>query len=538
MQKYKATKYLRLSHTDERNSESDSITNQKKLIDDFLKNNPSIEAVSEKVDDGYSGVIFDRPAFKEMMQDISDGKINCVIVKDLSRLGREYIETGRYLRRIFPAYGVRFIAINDGIDTLNEDTSGDYISVSLKNIMNDSYCRDISIKTRSALSAKRNNGDYVGACPVYGYAKSEENKNRLVIDEYAARVVHDIFKKKIDGMSAAKIADELNNIGVLSPFEYKKQKGLPHPTGGYADSEDSKWSATTVIRILKDETYTGTLIQGRQSSFNYKLKELVANPVSEWARTENAHEAIIRKHDFDLVQRIMNLDTRSSPGENKIYLFSGILICGCCGSRMARKTNTYKGNKYHYYYCRTGKKNGCAKPTMLKETDLIECVMGSIKAHIQNIASLEDLLNSINEETINGELIKKHTEQIAVNENAIKQLHQYKSSLYESLVNGTITNEEYKIYKGQYAEDIRRFQNAISALEQEIEDAKNNKSEQLKWIEYFKRFTDLCELNRKAVIQLIQSIRVVNKTVIQITFNYQFEYENAVTMLTAQREAV
>ena len=185
MPKYQATAYIRLSYTDDRSSESDSVTNQRKLIENFIERNPDIQIVSEKIDDGYSGIIFDRPAFKEMMQDITDGKINCVIVKDLSRLGREYIETGRYLRRVFPTYGVRFIAITDNIDTAHEG-SGDDLTVSVKNIMNEAYCRDISIKTRTSLDIKRRNGDFVGAFPVYGYMKSEENKNLLVPDPYAS----------------------------------------------------------------------------------------------------------------------------------------------------------------------------------------------------------------------------------------------------------------------------------------------------------------------------------------------------------------
>ena len=170
MPQYQATAYLRLSYTDDRSVESDSIANQKKLIEDFAAAHPDIEVISERVDDGYSGVLFDRPAFQEMMNDIITGKVNCVIVKDLSRLGREYIETGRYLRQVFPAYGVRFIAVNDGIDTANEQ-SGDDLQISLKNLLNDTYCRDISVKTRSALLTKRQNGDYVGACPIYGYRK-------------------------------------------------------------------------------------------------------------------------------------------------------------------------------------------------------------------------------------------------------------------------------------------------------------------------------------------------------------------------------
>jgi len=216
--KYRAIKYIRLSSADDKSAakggtgESDSVANQRKLIDEWLKNHPEIEVVSEKVDDGWSGLLFDRPAFKEMMADIESGKVNCCITKDLSRLGREYIETGRYLRRIFPAYGVRFIAINDSIDTLND--SGDDLTVSLKNIINDAYCRDISIKTRSALDVKRASGDFVGACPVYAYTKSPENHNRLEPDDYAANIVRDIFRMKQGGKSAAKIAGILNERGI------------------------------------------------------------------------------------------------------------------------------------------------------------------------------------------------------------------------------------------------------------------------------------------------------------------------------------
>ena len=535
--RYKATKYVRLSYTDDRDKESDSVINQSRLIDEFLKDNPDIEVVSEKIDDGYSGIIFDRPAFQEMMNDIASGIINCVIVKDLSRLGREYIETGRYLRRIFPAYGVRFIAINDNIDTA-KDTYTDDLTISIKNIMNDSYCRDISIKTRSALEAKRNNGDYVGACTIYGYKKDEENKNHLIIDEYAAEIVQDIFKMKIEGASASKIADELNRTGILSPIEYKKNKGLPHPSGGYADRDNAKWSATTIIRILKDETYTGVLVQGKQSTYNYKLKKLMNKPASEWVRKDNAHEAIIRKHDFDLVQKIMNLDTRTSPHKSKVYLFSGILICGGCGNRMTRKSVSYKGNKYYYYYCPTGSRNGCKSSNMIKESDLIDCVSQNLKAHINNVMSFEELLNSINAEKINKELMNKLMLQIKENEERLEKVRKYKSCLYEDFINGIVTKEEYTTYKKMYTDEQKCLENAVSELQQELGDVMNNNSEKFKWIEHFKRFSDLKEINRKAVIQLIQSIKIFSKNKMQITFNYQFEYEKALSILTEQQEVL
>ncbi len=534
MTDYDATAYFRLSYTVNRENESDSIKNQKKLVEDYLANHPDIRLVSERVDDGYSGILFDRPAFQEMMQDIYDGKINCVIVKDLSRLGREYIETGRYLRQIFPAYGVRFIAINDGIDTANEHM-GDDLSISMKNIINDAYCHDISVKTRSALLAKRKNGDYVGACPIYGYQKSEENKNRLVVDPNTFHVVQDIFRQKIAGASAKRIADGLNALGILSPMAYKTSHGLPHPKHGFADKPDSKWSATTILRILQDETYTGVLIQGRQGTYNHKIKEVITKPAHEWIRTENAHEPIIHKSDFDLVQQIIRLDTRTTPYGDKVYLFSGILICGCCGSCMTRKTNTYKGRKYIYYYCPTGKKNGCTHPAMLREDELVECVLDSLQAHIANVISLDELLAHVDEDAFAHELIAGYKGELAELEAQLAQVQRFKTTLYENFVGGILDKHEYRELKGSYAKRVNELKAATQKLHLEMEKVKDNRSECQKWVQHFKEFSALTELDRQAVITLIQSIRVISKTELSITFRYQMEYEAAMEKLAQGR---
>ena len=529
MAKYKATAYIRLSYTDDRSSESDSVANQRKLIENFVERNPDIEVVSFKVDDGYSGIIFDRPAFKEMMQDVTNGEINCVIVKDLSRLGREYIETGRYLRKVFPAYGVRFIAITDNIDTAQEN-NGDDLTVSVKNIMNEAYCRDISVKTRTALDVKRRNGDFVGAFTVYGYMKSEDNKNLLVPDPYASRVVKNIFQMRLEGSSALRIANELNRLGILSPLAYKKNHGLPYAKNGYADREDCKWSATTIIRILQDETYTGTLVQGRQGTSNYKIKQMEQKPESEWIRIPDAHEPLITKQDFDLVQRIRGLDTRTSPKQDTVYLFSGVLICGCCGSRMTRKTNRVNGKEYHYYYCPTGKKHGCTNPVMLKESKLIDCVQESLKAYIQNVASLETLLNSIDQSSINQALAKEYTDHISENERRLEHAQNCKSRLYENLVEGMITKEEYASYKVKYTRQAEEIKAAITALKERLTDVLENKSERNRWISHFTQFESMETLDRKALIHMVQSIQVRGKNELDIRFNYMDEYEKALRL--------
>ena len=527
---YKGTKYLRYSHVSENENESDSVINQRKIIDDFLLNHPEIEIVSEKVDDGWSGILFDRPAFKEMMADIEAGIINCVIVKDLSRLGREYIETGRYLQRIFPAYGVRFVAITDNIDTLK--SSADDLVVGVKSIMNDAYCRDISIKTRSALRAKRENGEYVGGCPIYGYRKADDNKNQLVIDKYPASIVREIFHMKIDGMSAAKIADSLNSTGVLSPLAYKKDRGLPHPKNGYADKADAKWSAKTIIRILNDETYTGALIQGRKGTLNYKIKDLIDRPCTDWARVDNAHEAIIPKQDFTLAQKVMRLDTRAAPFEDKVYFFSGILICGCCGARMTRKSVPDKnGGKYHYYYCPTTKKHGCLNAPSVKESDLLECILESVKAHVANVVSLDTILAGTEKQAATLALSKRYGKQISDNEHQLEKINGFKAALYEKLICDVITKDEYKSLKVKYTSDETHLRLALTTLRQELDDVLAGKSERLKWTEHFRRFENLAELDRRTVVSLIQSIRVKSKTELHIVFNYQVEYESAFALL-------
>ena len=262
--RYRTALYLRLSREDGDKTESDSIANQRTLLEAYAADHPELCIVDEFVDDGYSGSNFERPAFQNLFRELEQGTINCVLVKDLSRFGRNYIEVGRYLERIFPVMRVRLIAVTDNYDSQSAWKTSDSIMVPMRNLLNDAYCRDISIKTRSSLDVKRRNGDFVGAFPVYGYMKAEDNKNLLVPDPYAARVVCDIFRMRLEGASASKIASELNRLGILSPLAYKKNNGLPYAKKGYADKADCKWSATTIIRILQDETYTGTLVQGKQ----------------------------------------------------------------------------------------------------------------------------------------------------------------------------------------------------------------------------------------------------------------------------------
>ena len=351
------------------------------------------------------------------------------------------------------------------------------------------------------------------------------------VDPYAARVVCDIFRMRLEGASASKIASELNRLGILSPLAYKKNNGLPYAKKGYADKADCKWSATTIIRILQDETYTGTLVQGKQGTPHYKIKQMEQRPASEWVRVPDAHKALIARQDFELVQRIKGLDTRTSPNEDTVYLFSGILICGCCGSRMTRKTNRANGKEYHYYYCPTGKKKGCAHPVMLKESSLIDCVRDSLKAYIGNIASLEALLTGIDQTSINQALAKEYSDHITDNERRLEQVLEFKARLYESLVGGMLTKEEYASYKAKYTKQAEDIRESVRVLKEKLTEVLENRSERNRWISQFTQFSTLETLDRRALIHMVQSIRVRGKKELDITFTHEDEYKKALQLL-------
>jgi hypothetical protein len=343
--------------------------------------------------------------------------------------------------------------------------------------------------------------------------------------------VQEIFQLKLDGHSAVRIGEILNERGVLSPLEYKRNRGLPHAKGGFTDKEGAKWSATAIFRILNDETYTGTLIQGKVSTPNYKLKELQTKPEDEWNKVENAHEPIISKSRFDLVQKILRLDTRTSPKNSKVFIFSGILICGGCGSRMTRKTVPYKGIKYFYYFCPTGKKNGCEESTMVKEQDLLDCTLESVKSHISNIAELERLLASLDADRVARELAGSLTAQLKENDIRLSKIREFKAGLYETMINGDLSKEEYKSLKAKYTEDAEVLTQANVKLRAEIDDTLSLKHERMAWMEHFKTFENIQTIDRRVVICLIHSIHIHSKTELNITFNYVAEYENALALV-------
>ena len=354
---YHAAIYVRLSKEDGDISssaklESNSISNQKALILDFLKDKKDIEVVSVRVDDGYSGSNFERPAFQAMLEDIRRGIVDCVVVKDLSRFGREYIDSGKYIERLFPALGVRFIAINDNYDSLKGKNQADEIIIPFKNLINDAYCRDISIKIRSNLEIKRKKGECVTPFVAFGYRKTKTDKHKLEIDPSAGSVVQDIFKMKLRGMSQDAIANRLNELGILSPFEYKISSGSHYETG-FRQKEQALWSSVTVRRILENEVYIGNLVQGKRTTPNHKVKQTYVKPEDDWIRIEKNHEPLVSDRDFEIVQRLLGMDTRTSPDQKQVYLLSGIAVKDL--SRLGRnyvETSNYIERVFPFFHVR------------------------------------------------------------------------------------------------------------------------------------------------------------------------------------------
>jgi DNA invertase Pin-like site-specific DNA recombinase len=456
---YRAAKYIRTSSPDD--ELQDSVSNQGKLIDGFLRAHPEIIVVAEKIDEGHSGVFFNRPSFNEMIADIKAGHIDCVLVKDISRFGRCYIEIGKYLRDLFQANDVRLISVDDNIDSALMDEY-DKTIILIKSIIGEQYSRDVSIKTRSSLDIKRRQGKYVGAVPIYGYTKSDENRHKLSLDSNTYTVVQSIYNMKLQGMSDAGIASELNESGILSPITYKRKQSIPFPAGGFADKCEARWSATTVLRILRDENYTGTLVQGRQRSPNYKSKTILTLDESEWAKSENAHPPIISKMDYDAVQRALALDTRIPPGHKRVHVFSGLLICGCCGSNMTRKTCGNYGRKYIYYFCPTTKNRGCLLSYMVGESALMQIVAQKIKERIGNI---QKMARSISATHVKKLIRTEYSQRIAICNQSICELHNFNAYLRDNLLHGIIDYAEFQSLQVYYDGEITNLSAEIAIMQ-------------------------------------------------------------------------
>lgn len=541
---YYTAVYLRLSKEDsdlslhDNKKESNSITNQKLIIKEFLKAMPEVEIYDYYIDDGYSGSNFERPDFKRMREDIYEGKVNMVIVKDFSRFGREYIDTGRYIQKIFPRLGIRFISVIDHFDS-NAATANDmHLLVPVKNFVNDNYCRDISQRVRTHQEAMRKNGLYIGAYVAYGYKKDSDDKNTIVIDEQAADIVKKIFTWRLSGMNVYSIVSKLNELGIPSPMAYKRMQGINFKTG-FSEGNQTMWCDSTVYGILKNKIYVGVLEQGKKSRISYKVKKTVNKPRDEWAVLEDNHDAIISKSDFKKVEQLSKRDTKRSKEERNVYLFSGMLFCKDCKKQMTRRCTKYKGKQYVSYICSTyNKQQGCTRHG-IKEEQITEIVLKALQEQIELVGKLKNMLdiavftkdhtkdftkdltndlpNSVKEDLIAYDM--------RIREKKIEhsQCSGVISTLYDDLQEGIIKEEEYVNYRRIYEEKLRLLESQIISITKEMDMLIENKKKSRDWIRQVYDLGNLTELNRLILVSLVDRIYCGEDNQILIKLRYQDE---------------
>ena len=539
-QTFKVAIYLRLSKEDDdlscssgAKSESNSISNQRKLIYDFMKLHPELELYDEYKDDGKSGSNFDRAEFQRMMKDIEAGKVNCVVVKDQSRFGRDYIDVGKYKEKIFPKLGVRFITINEGYDSLSA-TSSDDLAFTINSFVYDFYIRDISTKIRTNLTAKKQNGEYAGAFVAYGYVKDSNDKSKLVVDQFAADVVRDIFRWKIEGLSPQNIAVRLNELGIPSPAEYKKLSGSNYKTS-FQTSSKAVWSHVSVRRILKNEIYLGVMIQGKRTTPNYKTKTVVTKAESEWLRVEGTHEAIISVRDFELVQELLRDDTHCRAGDVTVPVYAGRIYCGDCGATAVRKTVSYAGKRYVYYVCNANKhdKTVCSRHS-IREDVLDQVIYQTVRHQIDLLLDVDKALRQFENLSWEKHKLKQLDASIEIQEEVVRKNNTLRLGIYEDLRAGLLDRSEYESLKKELAERIAEATAAIEKLNKEKREILDGVSKQQSWIEQFRQYENVTELTRPMVIHLIERINIFEDSNIEIVFRHRNQIEEILRFISEQ----
>ena len=523
---YQTAMYLRLSNQNLQDDaeESNSIANQETLIRQYLQEHKELSLKYIFKDDGWSGVSFDRPGFQKMMGKVYDNEIDCIIVKDLSRLGRDHTETGKYVSQIFPLLKIRFIAIGDHLDSLNAGIAEDYY-IPFKGLVNDSYSRDISTKVRTAKKVKRKTGEYGGGLRPYGYELDPKDRKHFIIDEEAADIVRLIFTWTFDGVGNTETARRLNRLHILPPSEYKRRKC----SRNYVPS-DAEWNAKQIYRILRNDVYTGTLRLGKYTTPNYKVKKTIVVPEEKQDVFENAHEAIIPREEFDLMQEL--LTKGGKHGWNKacysvLHPLSGYVFCGDCGASMNIQTVSLKDRFYQYYVCNANiKDRNTCHPHRIKKELLEEIVLKAINTQLSVLFDAEEFFQ---EETIEA-LVQPEIEKIQVQIGRILEekhkISKYLKGMYRDYKDGLLTLEEYQEMQTDLKKKIRELKRNAAELEMEKNTKVRTETDNLFWIRKYKEKGKLEKLRRRDVVTLIDRIIVRDAKNIKINFRFGDAYKD------------
>ena len=537
---YRVAMYLRLSQDDEKydkdfKAESNSISNQRLQIQDYIDKNEEMELAKEYVDDGYSGINFERPAFKEMMEDVITGSINCIVVKDLSRFGRDYIDSGRYLQRVFPSLDIRFIALNDNYDSFTASETEKNLVIPFKNFINDNYCRDTSAKVRSVCKVKRKQGQFISNYAPYGYEKDEEDKHKIVIDKEVEYVVRKIFSMKLEGYSSYSIAKHLNDNGIPSPMEHKKAKGIRYKTG-FSTKAVAKWDTPAVNRILTNEVYIGTLQQGKREKINYKLDKVVSKNKSDWIEIEDNHEAIIDPHDFEIVQKLLKCDIKAKTVGEKADLFSGLLFCKDCNAQMTKKVDKRGKTPTVYYICSSYNKGHNCSRHSIKQEELQRTVLEMIRHYIQYLGEYESVSEKIKEMEVSYELFQKIDKRQEYTKKNKAKFELLKSSLYQDLKEGIIAEEEFYDMREFYTNRIVESELILEKQSKEIARLYKKSLGNQNFLADIKKYQNIGTLERGLLVRLVDKIYVLEDKKIEIQFNYDetIEILDKLSSYTAQ----
>lgn len=505
--------YLRLSKEDEGTKQSESITNQKDFLTRYVIEE-GWNIYDTYIDDGYTGTNFDRPDFQRMLEDIKNGKINLVIVKDYSRLGRNYAWTGIYKDEIFPKYNVRFIAVNDNIDTFQKDNSNNDMSA-FKGVFNDMYSADISKKIRTSFNVKRKNGEFIGAFAPYGYKKDPNNKNKFIIDEEVSYIVKKIFNMRINGISIEEIMRTLNRENIPCPTKYKEM------TSNYknANIKHYLWRAETIKSILTNPTYAGHMTQRRAEKISYKMKEHRKIPREDWIIVENTHKPIIDKETFEIVQELLNKKAFGRTEKKTEHLLGGLLVCADCGMNITFRREKYKDGKKFITLCSNYSRfHECTRHAVLEE-DLNKLVIEDLKSISEKvIKNKKEFLGKVQKPVKN----KKNSnieKLITPKFNRINEIRKIRIELYEDKVRKKISEADFEEMLEHYNSEVKELNNCIASLQNQLKSIEKQKPD----CEFYKIIESIVDFNvvdKSILVQLIDKVEIFQNRTIKIYYKF------------------
>ena len=509
---YHVALYIRLSKEDENEGPSESVNNQQSLLGEFVRQH-RLSVYDTYIDDGWSGTSFDRPGFQRMIADIEAKKVNMVITKDLSRLGRDYILTGHYMERYFPEHRVRYISLLDGIDTGVDSTANDITP--FRAIMNDMYAKDISKKISSVKHDKQRKGLFIGWKPIYGYKMHPTEKNRLVIDEEAACVVRRIFAMALEGVSCRKIAVQLNEEGVPTPATYAGLMiGNPGPYTGL-------WSSERVSDTLQNETYIGNMVQGRMRKINYKSRKCIRQDRQDWVIVEGTHEPIIDRETFDKVRMLVN-SRKHTRSRTYDFLLKGLIFCHECGYPLAvLNRRNAAGEEKLFFVCRTYQrftKAGVCSCHSIKEETVTQAVLEKVREACRDYLRADQLMPLAQREVAKALAETENEREINALKVRIDSLTAHLDKVYMDKLGGVLDEADFQRIYNRVKADRAALEKRLSQIDRPDYSPSEQADLARKLVE---RFLETASVNRELLVSLIERVELSEDRQIFIKFRFK-----------------